>query len=102
MTEEKVIRIQDLKLYFTTNKGVVQAVDGVNFDLMPTKAVVVVGESGCGKTSLAKAVLRLLPEMLVSTPDKSGWVIRKRWLFQTRNIVSKSGGFKCPWFLRLP
>lgn len=56
-----VITIKDLKLHFTTTKGTVQAVDGVNFDLKPTKAVVVVGESGCGKTSLAKAILRLLP-----------------------------------------
>lgn len=61
MSEEKIIRIQDLKLHFTTTRGAVQAVDGVNFDLAPNKAVVVVGESGCGKTSLAKAVLRLLP-----------------------------------------
>mgnify|MGYP000965019292 FL=1 len=61
MNEEKVIRIQDLKLHFITTKGPVQAVDGVNFDLTANKAVVVVGESGCGKTSLAKAILRLLP-----------------------------------------
>ena len=61
MTDGKVISIQDLKLYFTTTGGTVQAVDGVNFDLKPNKAVVVVGESGCGKTSLAKAALRLLP-----------------------------------------
>ena len=61
MTEEKVLRIQDLKLHFVTTRGMVQAVDGVNFDLNTNKAVVVVGESGCGKTSLAKAVLRLLP-----------------------------------------
>jgi len=61
MAEEKVLRIQDLKLHFLTTRGVVQAVDGVNFDLETNKAVVVVGESGCGKTSLAKAILRLLP-----------------------------------------
>jgi peptide/nickel transport system ATP-binding protein len=61
MTEGNVISIQDLRLYFTTTNGIVQAVDGVNFDLKPNKAVVVVGESGCGKTSLAKAALRLLP-----------------------------------------
>jgi len=73
MTEENVIRIQDLKLHFTTTKGTVQAVDGVNFDLKPNKAVVVVGESGCGKTSLAKAVLRLLPR---NTGEYSG----KVWL----------------------
>jgi peptide/nickel transport system ATP-binding protein len=58
---ELLLSIKDLKLHFETIRGPVQAVDGVNFDLMTNKAVVVVGESGCGKSSLAKAVLRLLP-----------------------------------------
>ena len=79
MTEEKVIRIQDLKLYFTTTSGTVQAVDGVNFELKPNKAVVVVGESGCGKTSLAKAVLRLLPK---NAGEYSG----KVWLRDTETM----------------
>src|SRR5512136_3076237 len=48
-------------MYFRTTKGEVQAVDGVDFDLDYNEAVVVLGESGCGKTSLAKAILRLLP-----------------------------------------
>lgn len=56
-----LLSIKDLKLHFETVRGPVQAVDGVNFDLVTNKAVVVVGESGCGKSSLAKAVLRLLP-----------------------------------------
>ncbi len=38
-----------------------QAVDGVDFDLPRNEAMVIIGESGCGKTSLAKAILRLLP-----------------------------------------
>jgi ABC-type glutathione transport system ATPase component len=42
-------------------RGVVQAVDNVNFELDFNEAVVVIGESGCGKSSLAKAILRLLP-----------------------------------------
>jgi len=58
---KKVIQIEDLKLHFRTTKGIVQAVDKVNFDLEENKAVVIVGESGCGKSSLAKAILRLLP-----------------------------------------
>jgi oligopeptide/dipeptide ABC transporter ATP-binding protein len=56
-----VLDIQNLKLYFRTTRGTVQAVDGVDFKLKTNQAVVVVGESGCGKTSLSKAVLRLLP-----------------------------------------
>jgi len=55
------MRVEDLRLYFRTRNGVVQAVDGVDLDLGYNEAIVVLGESGCGKTSLAKAVLRLLP-----------------------------------------
>ncbi len=64
MTEsnsKNLLHIENLKLYFKSTAGVVQAVDGVNLDLARNEAVVVLGESGCGKTSLAKAVLRLLP-----------------------------------------
>ena len=57
----KILRIEDLVLYFKTTHGPVQAVDGVNFELASNRAVVILGESGCGKTSLAKAILRLLP-----------------------------------------
>src|SRR5512138_186823 len=57
----KLLRIQDLVLHFNTLQGPVQAVDGVNFELDPNRAVVILGESGCGKSSLAKAILRLLP-----------------------------------------
>jgi oligopeptide/dipeptide ABC transporter ATP-binding protein len=49
-------------MYFRTTKGEVQAVDHVDFDLDYNEAVVILGESGCGKTSLAKAILRLLPK----------------------------------------
>ncbi len=58
---EPILKVEDLRLYFRTTKGIVQAVDGVNFELAPRTAMVIVGESGCGKSSLAKAILRLLP-----------------------------------------
>jgi len=61
MGQNKLLRIQDLVLYFNTGQGTVQAVDRVNFDLDSNRAVVILGESGCGKSSLAKAILRLLP-----------------------------------------
>jgi peptide/nickel transport system ATP-binding protein len=61
MSDQPLFRTENLKLHFRTGRGMVQAVDGVNFDLGYKDAVVVLGESGCGKTSLAKAILRLLP-----------------------------------------
>jgi oligopeptide/dipeptide ABC transporter ATP-binding protein len=61
MENNKLLRIQELVLYFNTTHGPVQAVDGVNFELAANRAVVILGESGCGKSSLAKAILRLLP-----------------------------------------
>lgn len=61
MAEKILLDVKDLTLHFQTTHGVVQAVDGVNFTLDYHKAVVVLGESGCGKSSLAKALLRLLP-----------------------------------------
>ncbi len=61
MAEKTLLKLDHLLLHFRTSKGAVRAVDGVNFELGYNEAVVVVGESGCGKTSLAKAILRLLP-----------------------------------------
>ena len=58
---EKLLHIENLVLHFKTAGGSVQAVDGVDFDLDSNRAVVILGESGCGKTSLSKALLRLLP-----------------------------------------
>lgn len=59
--ETRLLDVKDLVLHFRASKGVVQAVDGVDFHLDYNEAVVIIGESGCGKTSLAKAILRLLP-----------------------------------------
>src|SRR5512144_1704172 len=58
---QKLLKIEDLVLHFKTRSGTVQAVDGVDFELDTNRAVVIIGESGCGKSSLAKAILRLLP-----------------------------------------
>jgi peptide/nickel transport system ATP-binding protein len=61
MSQRGPLRVQDLCLYFRTTAGVVQAVDKVSLSLRQGQTLAVVGESGCGKTSFARAVLRLLP-----------------------------------------
>ncbi|MFU8770996.1 MAG: ATP-binding cassette domain-containing protein, partial [Anaerolineales bacterium] len=67
---ESLLHVEDLVLHFRTARGAVQAVDGVNFDLGYKEAVVILGESGCGKTSLAKAILRLLPRNVAKYTGK--------------------------------
>lgn len=69
-TKTQLLHIEKLKLHFRTQSGAVQAVDEVNFDLDFNRAVVILGESGCGKTSLSKAILRLLPQNVESYEGK--------------------------------
>jgi peptide/nickel transport system ATP-binding protein len=59
---EKILSVQDLTMHYTTRKGDVWAVDNVSFDLEKGKSLGLVGESGCGKTSIAVSLLRLLPD----------------------------------------
>lgn len=61
MSKDTLLRVEDLVLHFKTQKGSVRAVDGLSFELAHKEAMVILGESGCGKSSLAKAILRLLP-----------------------------------------
>ena len=56
-----LLEVRDLKMYYRTLRGHVRAVDSVSFDIERGKALGIAGESGCGKSSMASAVLRLLP-----------------------------------------
>ena len=53
--------MRDLLVYFKVRQGWVRAVDGVSLDIDPGETVGLVGESGCGKTTLAYAITQLLP-----------------------------------------
>jgi peptide/nickel transport system ATP-binding protein len=67
MSDDVLLSVRDLHTWFELRRwgfvrvGFVRAVDGVSFDLRRGEAVAVVGESGCGKSSLARTILGLYP-----------------------------------------
>jgi oligopeptide transport system ATP-binding protein len=65
---EPLLRVQNLRTWFPIKKGLlartvghVKAVDDVSFDVSPGKTLGLVGESGCGKTTVGRTILRLIP-----------------------------------------
>ncbi|MDR1650370.1 MAG: ATP-binding cassette domain-containing protein [Synergistaceae bacterium] len=55
-----LLEIKDLKKYFKTPRGLLHAVDGINFTLDRGKTLGVVGESGCGKSTLGRLIVHLI------------------------------------------
>lgn len=67
MSNEKILKVQDLRMYFPVYRGLlrqkvadVKAVENVSFDINKGETFGLVGESGCGKTTTGKCVLRIL------------------------------------------
>ena len=58
--EQVSLEVKNLKKYFNTPKGLLHAVDNVNFRIYEGKTLGVVGESGCGKSTLGRVILHLL------------------------------------------
>ncbi len=83
MADTPVLDVQDLKTYFFTRTGVVKAVDGVSFTLMPGETLGIVGESGSGKSMTALSVMGLVPE-------PAGRIAGGKILFQGEDLVQKS------------
>ena len=57
-----LLEVNNLQTYFQTSKGLYKAVDGASFELNYGEALGLVGESGCGKTTSALSIVRLLPK----------------------------------------
>jgi oligopeptide transport system ATP-binding protein len=66
-----LLEVTDLKTHFFTREGVVQAVDGVSFQVEKGKTLGIVGESGCGKSVTALSIMGLIPRPPAKIVDGS-------------------------------
>src|SRR5438046_7868146 len=67
-----LLKVTNLTLHYRASAGIVQAVDHIDFEVNDNEAIVILGESGCGKSSLSRAILRLLPR---NTAEYGGSVV---------------------------
>lgn len=93
--EERVLKVEGLKKYFEVNSGLfnkevkyVKAVDGVSFDLKKGETLAIVGESGCGKSTTGRAILRLI-EKTEGTVEFNGIDIYKLEKEELRKLRPK-------------
>ena len=78
--KDPLLSVRNLKVYFHGRDDTARAVDGVSYDVGKGETVCLVGESGCGKTVSALAILGLVP-------DPPGEIVSGDILFKGRNIL---------------
>ncbi|MCC6167139.1 MAG: ABC transporter ATP-binding protein [Caldilineaceae bacterium] len=78
--DELLLEVNSLKTYFFLDEGTVKAVDGIDFSVAHGKTLCVVGESGCGKSVMARAILGIVP--------RPGKVVDGSILFHKRSGAS--------------
>ena len=69
-----LLSVKDLKVQYPTDEGIVKALDGVSFDIFPGQTLGVGGESGCGKSTVGRAIMQILdkPGHLAGAPHDRG------------------------------
>ena len=80
--KEELLKINNLKTHFFTDKGIVPAVDGVSLSVKRGQIIGIVGESGCGKSITSLSILKL-----VSEPGK---IVGGEIIFEGEDLANKS------------
>ena len=62
LVTDPLLKVRELEVSFKTDAGLAKVLDKVDFDILPAEIKGLVGESGCGKTTLARSVLGILPK----------------------------------------
>lgn len=70
MENNNLLKVQNFSLSYRTRKGDVEAVNNINFELRKGETLAIVGESGCGKSSLARGLIRLFPRNIKRVDGK--------------------------------
>jgi len=78
-----LLQVQNLHTYFETDEGLVQAVNGIDFNIRRGETLGLVGESGCGKSVSALSIMKLIP-----VPP--GRIVKGRILFEGHDLVKLS------------
>ena len=81
MTKDNLIEINDLYVEYHTDEAVVYAVNGISLDIKKGESVGLVGETGAGKTTVAKSILRILPN--IQSRITSGQIV-----FEGKDLLS--------------
>lgn len=81
---KKVLKVEDLRIYFHTKSGDAKAVDGNHFTMYENETLAIVGESGCGKSVTAMSILGLV--------DKPGEIMPGSKIMYTGNVPENAKG----------
>ena len=79
-----LLDVQDLHIHYDTSRGVMKAVEGVSFTLEPGEHLGLIGESGCGKTTTGRSLLRVMP--------RNGSIPQGKAIFKGRDLMKLSEG----------